>query len=312
MNHASAATLFALSSVSCGPSSEPAVSVGEVLHVHLGAADDSDFELLRAAFASANPGYDVALHQDAGELGASPSARVLFVQEARDASAAIGDERSELEVGDLILLRAGRALELGGAPTLLAFAVPEPFPDELPAFVRPEHDPLVEDAPGGCATGDDAYRRILLTWRAEVGPYVYHGLNAHRVRIDDSFSHYHPLKGGFDELYLVQTTTPDARVLTNENVARLEDPAAGMTREEARELLTNRPLRAGDLVYLPRGTMHRGLGGMMVQVISVPGFVPQAEIGVDHHLKRINDELELEGEAALPLHVAAADRAVVK
>ena len=68
----------------------------------------------------------------------------------------------------------------------------------------------------------------------------------------------------------------------------------------------------GDLVYLPRGVMHRGLGGVLAQVITVAGFRPGAEIGVDHHLRAINERLGLAQGEALPYHAAAAVRAVVK
>ena len=78
-------------------------------------------------------------------------------------------------------------------------------------MIRPDWDPNITDIPGGCATETNAYRRILLTWKQEVGQYLYHALNAHRVRIMDSFSHYHPVEGGFDEFYLVQMALPDAQ-----------------------------------------------------------------------------------------------------
>ena len=72
------------------------------------------------------------------------------------------------------------------------------------------------------------------------------------------------------------------------------------------------PLAVGDLVYLPRGTVHRGVDGVLAHVIAAPGFVPGTEIGVDHHLRRINGLLGLKGEDALPFHVPAAEAAVVK
>ena len=47
-------------------------------------------------------------------------------------------------------------------------------------------------------------------------------------------------------------------------------------------------------------------------MISVPGFVPQREIGLDHHLWAINVALDLQGDARLPFHLVAARTAVVK
>lgn len=58
--------------------------------------------------------------------------------------------------------------------------------------------------------------------------------------------------------------------------------------------------------------MHRGLGGALVKVISVPGIVPRSEIGVDHHLWAINKQLGLTGARALPFHLVAARTQVVK
>lgn len=143
-----------------------------------------------------------------------------------------------------------------------------------------------------------------------MGSYILHSLNAHRVRINDSFSHYHPVNGGFDEFYLVREAPKGARLLTSCDVAAIE--ARSVDQAEVKSLIQSRALQIGDLIYMPRGTMHRGLGGALVQVISVPGFVPRAEIGLDHHLSAINQELGLKGDEALPFHADAAGRAVVK
>lgn len=272
---------------------------------HLEGEAGPAFEGLRAAFADANPGYDMAWYPACRRLDGADVNRVVFVQ---------GPAERELAptLGDILLLRAGEDWQLdgGGAVDLLAFQVPHELPAELPALIRPDWDPRITDTPGGCAEETGAYRRILLTWLEEKGPYVLHALNAHRVRITDSFSHYHPTEGGFDELYLVQMAPCGARVLTSEDVPLIESEE--VSAEEAAQLLRSRPLRAGDLVYMPRGTMHRGLGGALVQVISVPGFVPNAEIGLDHHLRAISERLGLEGREALPFHAAASGEAVVK
>ncbi|MFN3241193.1 MAG: hypothetical protein ACE37K_06730 [Planctomycetota bacterium] len=275
----------------------------EIRHAQVG--DPAAFEALRAAFAANNPGYDLAFHGACRQLPPAERDRVVFVQGPA--------ARSEAPtVGDVLLVRAGEAWRLDGdgAVDLVAFTLPAPLPADLPATVRPDWDPRITDTPGGCATEGDAYRRILLTWQPEVGPYILHQLNAHRVRITDSFSHYHPVDGGFDEFYLVQQAPAGARLLTSQDVAAIE--SRSVTREQARTLLQSRELHVGDLVYLPRGTMHRGLGGALVQVISVPGFVPRSEIGVDHHLWAINRQLGLEPPDALPFHVVAARTQVVK
>jgi hypothetical protein len=260
---------------------------------------------LRTAFAAANPGYDVQWHAQCREVEPSTSHRVLFVQGP-------ANRTQSPTVGDVVLLRAGERWTLDAGPDvdLLAFTRPAALPADLPALIRPDWDPRITDTPGGCAEETGAYRRILLTWLPQNGPYVLRELNAHRVRITDSFSHYHPKDGGFDEFYLVQMAKDGARLLTSDQVPAIESGQVG--REQVRDLVQVRPLRVGDLVYMPRGTMHRGLGGALVQVISVPGFVPQREIGLDHHLWAINKRLGLDGDEALPFHLVAARTAVVK
>lgn len=275
----------------------------EIRRAQLG--DSAAFEALRASFAANNPGYDLTFRGACRSLRAAPQDRVVFVQGPA--------ARTEAPtVGDVLLVRAGEAwkLEGDGAVDLVMFTLPEPLPDELPSIVRPDWDPKITDTPGGCATEGDAYRRILLTWKPEVGPYILRQLNAHRVRIKDSFSHYHPVDGGFDEFYLVQQAPEGARLLTSRAVEAIESRA--VDEQQAETLITSHELHVGDLIYLPRGTMHRGLGGALVQVISVPGFVPRSEIGVDHHLWAINKQLGLTGAAALPFHVVAARTQVVK
>ena len=277
--------------------------VTEIHAVRLG--DEAGFEALRASFARNNAGYDLQFHAGCRGLHASDRDRVVFVQGPADRATAP-------TVGDALLVRAGERWRLDGdgEVDLVSFTLPEPLPAELPSIVRPDWDPMITDTPGGCATEGDAYRRILLTWKPEVGPYILRQLNAHRVRIKDSFSHYHPVDGGFDEFYLVQQAPKGARLLTSRAVEAIE--SRKVDAEQAATLIESRELHVGDLIYLPRGTMHRGLGGALVQVISVPGFVPRSEIGVDHHLWAINKALGLTGARALPFHLVAARTQVVK
>ncbi len=310
----SCALAVAAAGCRAGPSNAPS----GVCVAKLAPDGAAGFDALRAAFVAGNPGYDVAWLPARRELPAASGDRVVFVQRVSEPAAqpvarpVAQPVVQPVAVGDVLLVRAGETwrLDAPGVVDLLAFSLPTALPDDLPTTVRPDWDPRITDTPGGCATDDDAYRRILLTWREEVGPYVLHALNAHRVRIRDSFTHYHPVDGGFDELYLVQQAPAGARLVTGDDPAAIE--ARAVDRDGAKALLTTRPLAAGDLVYLPRGTVHRGLGGALVQVISVPGFVPDAEIGVDHHLWAINRRLGLDGDAALPFHLVAARTAVVK
>jgi hypothetical protein len=273
------------------------------------------FESLRADFARANPGYALeflsacTLVREAGET------RALFVH-GGEATAEVrsgGREpsRSPLGIGDVVLLRAGERLALENPLELLSITLPGPFPAELPTYLRPDWDPRLTDTPGGCAEDSGAYRRILLTWLATNGPYVHHALNAHRVRMTDSLSHYHPRDGGFDELYLVQGLSPGARLYTSTRVDRLRAPDR-LAREELVDLVVEHPLAVGDLIWFPRETMHRAIGGVLAQVITVPGFRPGAELGLDHHLRAINERFGLRGESALPYREASSHGPVKK
>ncbi|MBK9383749.1 MAG: hypothetical protein IPN34_02830 [Planctomycetes bacterium] len=273
-----------------------------------GLSEADGFERLRAAFAARNPGYDLRWMPAARAIAPRASCAIAFVQ-AGESAGAIGARRSELRRGDVALLRAGEELALESALDVLVFDVPEDLPRALPSFVRPDHDPRITDTPGGCAEELEAYRRILLTWRSEVGPYVFRALNAHRVRIFDSFTHYHPPHGGFDELYLVQGVQPGAKLITSSRTARIVEPDT-LAESELDSLLVEHELEVGDLVYLPRGTIHRGVGGVLTQVITVPGFRPGAEIGVDHFLAGLNRRFPQ--RAPLPLHAKGADAPMVK
>lgn len=279
-------------------------------HANLDSGTRAGFDALAAAFAARNPGHTLDWFPAADAVAASPLPCVLLVQAGTSATTVHrpgrGVSTTEVGVGDVLVLAPGESVRFEAAVAVLVFTLPEAPAAAVPRVIRPDWDPRITDTPGGCATDEGAYRRVLLTWLDQNGPYTFHGLNVHRVRIDDSFTHYHPEQGGFDEFYLVQAVRPGARILTSPHVARLERPAS-IRRDEVDTLLSSTELAVGDLVYLPRGTAHRGLGGVLAQVITVPGFVPGAEIGLDHHLRAINERLGLRGAEALPLHAAAAD-----
>jgi hypothetical protein len=295
-----------------------------IMIVNLNDSDFNDsFNILRTAFVMNNPGYDVEYLKNVNAVAAREVTQVVFVQaidgetnqdvEARATlTESSGSQHlSELSVGDIIILQKGDQVISENAMGFLVFHIPVEPEQELPGFIRPDWDPLITDTPGGCATEIDAYRRILLTWRKEVGPYIYHALNAHRVRITDSFSHYHPIEHGFDEFYLVQMVKPGAKLITSsktEIIIRPED----VQKSQVGGLVHERELDVGDLVYIPRGVMHRGYGGVLAQVITVPGFIPGAEIGVDHHLRAINERLNLSDSEALPYQVESSLAPVIR
>lgn len=285
--------------------------------------NEEAFNSIRKVFKARNPGYDMTYLSGVRQVEGQDYTQVVFVQEIegitnQDLAAEVSihkdsdsPEKSEAIVGDILMLHAEERLQANVDMGLLVFKVPEEPENNLPSFIRPDWDPNITDVPGGCATEIDAYRRILLTWKKDVGEYIYQALNAHRVRIYDSFSHYHPVEGGFDEFYLVQMVKPGAKIITSEKVDLLTRPEE-VAASQVDDLIEEYELHVGDLVYLPRGVMHRGVDGVLAHVITIPGFIPGSEIGVDHHLRAINERLGLNGNKALPYNEEHSHEAVIR
>lgn len=313
INFATWVLLLSLTITACQTQEKPQQQTQEADSMQIARLNNQDtkaFQAIRASFVDNNPGYDLHYYPQVTQLEASDGPRLAFLQTG-GGTATINDQDSKISVGDIINLPAGAQLETDSLVDFLVFSIPETPQADIPVFIRPDWDPNITDTPGGCATETNAYRRILLTWEGRNGPYLYHALNAHRVRIMNSFTHYHPVEGGFDEFYLVQMAQPKAKIITSEKVELITNPES-VKKEDVQGLLQTTPLEVGDLVYLPRGVAHRGLDGVLAQVITVPGFIPGSEIGIDHHLKTINDQLSLAGEQQLPYHEEAAETVVVK
>ncbi len=302
--------------VFCGQVSSPemqdsSIEMPDIIVAKLDNQGSPGFEEVKNAFSSGNPGYELVWLPGKRSIETEVQMRVLFVQKGGGTATLSSAEVSKVSVGDIILLRPDTRIETDSLIDYLSFTVPELAPDSLPTFIRPDWDPRITDTPGGCATETGAYRRILLTWLGKVGPYLFHSLNAHRVRIMDSFTHYHPVDGGFDEFYLVQMAMPGAKLITSTYTDDIENFSERSDFSPA-GLLKVTPLKVGDLIYIPRGVIHRGVGGVLAQVITVPGFKPGAEIGVDYHLRRINEHFELTGKDSLPYNGDASTEVVIK
>lgn len=295
---------------------------GKIQIANLNGENTENFQSLREMFKERNFGYDINYIPATKQVDSQDYTQVIFVQAIQGITnqemkgyATIKNNdysrESEAIVGDILILQEGETLQTNKEMGFLVFSVPEKPENKLPSFIRPDWDPNITDVPGGCATEIDAYRRILLTWKEDVGEYIYHSLNAHRVRIRDSFSHYHPEEGGFDEFYLVQMIEPGAKIITSEQTELILNPNK-ISKSQTENLMQEYELEVGDLVYLPRGVVHRGYGGVLAQVITIPGFIPGSEIGVDHHLRAINERLNLSPEDALPYHVESSREAVIR
>ena len=276
-----------------------------IAHVGADASDADAFAELCELFGERNPGYVL---EECGLDGfvAREAAAIVFVHQSRGRVEHRGDQR-ELAEGDVLCLRSGERLQADAALRGLVFTTPAELPSTIPSILQPDDDEAFRDEVGGCAEDAGAYRRILLTWQDSVGPYVYHALNCHRVRMTDSLAHYHPLDGGFDELYLVHQVQPGGVLHTSTRVAELEAHAE-LDARTAAELVLEHTVAPGDLVYLPRGTMHRASGGVLAHVVTVPGFRPGREIGVDHHLRALSERTGVR----LPYRAASGDAPIVR
>lgn len=273
--------------------------------------DDTAFESIKKAFEENNAGFTLDFLHQVNDVSAADEQRVAFLQAGGGTATLSTNESSKVSVGDIILLHKGTTMTLDSLVDLLVFTTIDPPSDSIPRFIRPDWDPNITDVPGGCATETGAYRRILLTWLGNVGKYLYKNLNAHRVRITNSFTHYHPPEGGFDEFYLVQMVQPGAAIITIDDYTKVVDQRH-LNPDEVKGLIKKTELNVGDLIYLPRGVIHRGIGGVLAQVITVPGFIPGAEIGVDHHLKNINDKLKLASTDTLPYYPPGSEAPMIK
>lgn len=283
----------------------------QALKVNLYEGESDVFPPLKNTFQDQNEGYHIDWLPATLQVDAVAEMRVLFVQRGSGTATLTSKDTSRIWQGDVILLQPGVEIRTDSLIDYLSFSTPEVAPASLPAFIRPDWDPDITDTPGGCATETGAYRRILLTWLEEVGPYIFHSINAHRVRIMDSFTHYHPKNGGFDEFYLVQMAMPGAHLLVSDRTSLIEDYES-MEEHQVAGLLEEISLKEGDLVYLPRGLIHRGMDGVLAQVITIPGFKPGSEIGVDYYLRKINQRFQLNGPDSLPYHYAASSEVLIK
>ena len=252
-----------------------------------GEADEAAF---RAHFAEHNPGcaFEARAARPGERLAAGGRRRVLWLRDgeaAFDLAGAWGDEAgapiagAELGPGDLLFPGAdGAAIARSGAELWsLEIGVPAP-----PASGAVRRLAALSDTSGGCNPGENAFRRLELTWDdagvSQAGPDGDNAFGSHVVWIDGSKAspHYHPrpARGGGKpqhELYLIL------------------DPARfGLAPAEAPGIWVNPTpddaaswsflaLEPGDVASIPAGVAHRG-ADILAVVVALPGFKPENEI----------------------------------
>ncbi len=143
------------------------------------------------------------------------------------------------------------------------------------------------DQAGGCNVGDDAFRRLQITWRTtgqtSDDPDGDNLLGCHVVYIAEATSrtHYHPrppLVGGRNqhELYLV--LDPRAHGLK----AQAATPGVWTYPQPGEwDRYDFTPLRPGDVCAIRAGVAHRAVD-VLACVIAIPGFKPGNDVYVDH------------------------------
>ncbi len=150
----------------------------------------------------------------------------------------------------------------------------------------------LKDTAGGCAPGFDAFRRLPLTWHADLGaagPASADGqnrVNCHALHIGAELSrtHYHPpepIGGGRPQFELYFALDPAQwRLGTAGRTACLYTfPAIGdWTRYEVTDLTP------GTIALIPAGTGHRGCD-VFAHIVTVPGFKPGNELYLDRAIR---------------------------
>jgi len=285
-----AATLFLAGG--CATASRSLASAP--VHVHGGAP--RNWARLCRAVEVAHPGIR-ARHVALSRTGADKRPRLLLVTQG---SGPVGVQRRSTRVarvvgpGDLVFLREGQVLSTESPIQALELRMSSPLPTGLPTFIGFAESTHPDSE---ASSGKEPLRVDVLDWQPGGAP-AYADLNVKLVQLDDAPTHYHPEEGGFDEVVFVRDAEPGAGVLLSTKREAIETRT--VERAEVSTLLRPIALTAGDVLFVPRGLVHRPRGRSSVVVIALPGFVPGGEVRLDDDLRAINAALELEGDAALP------------
>lgn len=267
--------------------------------------DDSAFEHLRAYVSHENQGYTIdRLHINGEEHWDAPHG-VMFTwvadghldvtiqKSCDDTGRALKSEdatSSQLGPGDVLVLDADHSAHVHGTARLLRITSQKQIHSQA-AGVRRLAD--LPDQAGGCNVGENAFRRLQITWQADgqtsEQPDGDNVLGCHVVWIAEATSrtHYHPVpsqNGGMNqhELYLV-----------------LDPPFYGLHGEAKEagvwtypepgnwERYDWTPLRPGDVCAIKAGVAHRAVD-VLACVIALPGFKPNNDLYVDGAIARAN------------------------
>jgi hypothetical protein len=186
--------------------------------------------------------------------------------------------------GDLLISSAASPRRVRG--NLRLWRITDRSCDTFPAPYGVRRLRHLRDTAGGCAPGEEPFRRLALSWRlgadGDLLPDDTHNrLNSHAVNIVKRLSRTHvhpdpPVSGHVPQWELYLVIDPRSHGLAGANSAQMHTfpDASDWTRWEVTAL------EPGDMVVIPPGTAHRGID-VLASVIAIPGFMPTEEVYVD-------------------------------
>lgn len=261
--------------------------------------DASALATLGAFFSAENPAYTLAVLTLTGEdrWAAPHGVSFWWLQEGAAEVKIDGEwqpERADLyatrhdwlalQPGDVIVVDAEHSVHVRGDARFWQIVCSRRARSAWAGVRRLQY--LVDQA-GGCNVGDDAFRRLQITWQmtgqTPADPDGDNLLGCHVVYIAEATSrtHYHPrppLVGGRNqhELYLVL----DPRVYG----LRVQAEAPGVwtyPQPGAWDHYDFTPLQPADVCVIRAGVAHRAVD-VLACVVAIPGFKPGNDVYVDH------------------------------
>lgn len=261
-------------------------------HAHIG--HPGSFAPLAQALQATYPGYTIEARTLDGTLDWLTTEGVAFawlaageaeVAVAAAAGAPATDQGWQtLAPGDVVVIDTHRRARARGNAHMLQITSTRRTRSRYAGLHRLADLP---DLSGGCNVGENAFRRLQITWSDEdcspADPDGDNLLGCHVVFIAEATSrtHYHPVPprpGGMlqHELYLV--LDPHAHGLhpgtTASGVWTYPEPGNWRRYDFT-------PLQPGDVLSIPAGVAHRGID-ILACVIAIPGFKPGNDSYVDH------------------------------
>jgi methane monooxygenase PmoA-like len=284
-------------------SSEVQTPTPIVSHPSLASLGAAPFSELRSSFLESNPRFDLQRLESVLVVPSRSKTRLVVL--LADAGTVKIEQRksggdpmqigvAQALYGDLVHLRPGQGLQLEIPVDLLLLTLPDALADEVPNFFTKGEMAI---------PGESPCRALGQIW------------------INDSEMDGPVRAASMDRLYFIQDALPGSALFLADNDALL----AGQLDLDGlaqKSLVDKIDLRAGALVYLPRGSHSRLVGGCATTFLTAPGLTHMALAEVDQpvqpldaswHTKLASNRTGLaEPVAALPFVSAQASETGVQ